>query len=828
MTTKTMFTVLIMTLVLVTGSISLASTSSTSEKLSNTAWLDQVNSFRAMANLPPVTENATWSQGCELHSRYMVKNDVVAHEEDSSNAWYTTEGNTAAKNGNVAVQASSSADDSVFLNMWITGPFHGISMIDPKLYKVGYGSYRENIGTWKSAGTLDITRGRGGIPADVQFPVMFPADGKKTTITRYTGGEAPDPLSPCSGYSVPSGPPIMVQFASTPSVTAHSFSKDGQVLESCVYDETNYTNSNGSYQSTGRTILKMRHGVVIMPREPLTDGTYNVSLTSNGTNHTWSFCVGDSCTSDTTPTPTATQKATATPTSTPTPSPTPTPPPTPDAYEQDNTCQRASSIQTDGTHQSRSFHEQGDTDWVAMDTVTGTHYLIDVRVPSGSRANVGLDLYQSCDTIYSSPYTNYTDTLGIRLNMRAPAQGPLYLKLYHEDGSVFGGDVNYTLSVRDLPATNSGNALIIVADNDPGQQRINQAAQVVNRHAMQYGGYQDGQIYRLYAPYTGVYNDPLTKTLQLAISEWAKETVGQGGMLTLYITGNAEKGRIFLEKSSGQYVDAALLHTWLSELEAARPDIRINIVLDASYAGSFLSALRASSSTRVIIASTGADHVAWVSRTGTLFTDYFFQSLAQGGSFYTALHDAREAIEKAAPWSSPGAGVQLQAANSQQVPQLDDTGDGIADANDGALAKQRGLIAATSPSNQPAPPFIRQVPQPTIQQGVGTVQALVQHDTDAGALAVWAKIYPPSYRPAESTGEPGSDTSVPTTTLTLKSTFAATQDSWYEGTYTFQDAGTYRVVVYAEDANNLLAQPSEITVTVEQDNPVYLPFIQRN
>ncbi len=41
-------------------------------------WLAYVNAYRAMANLPPVAENSTWSDGDFKHARYMVKNDYMA------------------------------------------------------------------------------------------------------------------------------------------------------------------------------------------------------------------------------------------------------------------------------------------------------------------------------------------------------------------------------------------------------------------------------------------------------------------------------------------------------------------------------------------------------------------------------------------------------------------------------------------------------------------------------------------------------------------------------------------------------------------------------
>jgi uncharacterized protein YkwD len=254
-------------------------------------WLGYVNWLRGLSGLPPVTENTIWSDGCWKHSRYMVKNDVIGHSEDSSNEWYTEEGDQAARSGNVAVTSRTNYTYQNAIDMWMTGPFHGIGIIDPKLNQSAFGLYTEAVGRWQGGATLDVNRGRGSMPDGVTFPILFPGNGTEMPYTRYTGNESPDPLTSCPGYTAPSGPPIMMQLGDTPDVTAYSINRDGQPLEACLFDETSYVNSNSSYQSLGRSVLRMRHAVVLMPREPLTAGTYFVSITANGTAHTWSFTI---------------------------------------------------------------------------------------------------------------------------------------------------------------------------------------------------------------------------------------------------------------------------------------------------------------------------------------------------------------------------------------------------------------------------------------------------------------------------------------------------------------------------------------------------------
>src|SRR5262245_39908726 len=65
------------------------------------SWLGYLNQLRALGALPAVSERADLSNGTYLHARYMVKNDVVAHSEDSSLPFYSTAGAAAAARSNV-------------------------------------------------------------------------------------------------------------------------------------------------------------------------------------------------------------------------------------------------------------------------------------------------------------------------------------------------------------------------------------------------------------------------------------------------------------------------------------------------------------------------------------------------------------------------------------------------------------------------------------------------------------------------------------------------------------------------------------------------------
>jgi hypothetical protein len=248
-------------------------------------WLARFNTWRANTGLALLTENSTWSVGDYDHAVYMVKNDLVTHYETPGTPYYTTDGDTAARNSNIFVSSSTSTTDEQAIDWWMQAPFHAMGMMDPRLSQTGFGSYREVKSGWNMGAAVDVVRGNsfsGG-----QYPVYFPGNGATEPLTSYGGGEFPDPLQACPGYSVPTGLPVFIQVGGNVSTVAgpvHSFTGNGVQLNHCVIDSTN--SAVGSY-------LVARGGVILIPQQPLQTGVkYVVSLTVNGQPHTWSFTVG--------------------------------------------------------------------------------------------------------------------------------------------------------------------------------------------------------------------------------------------------------------------------------------------------------------------------------------------------------------------------------------------------------------------------------------------------------------------------------------------------------------------------------------------------------
>ena len=256
-------------------------------------WLRYLNQFRRETDLPLLVENSEWSEGSQLHSIYMVKTDLVRHAEISASPWYTEAGALAAESGILFADPWEAVSLESMINYWISTPFSLVPVIDPELYAVGFGLYREALGKVRVAATLDVKQGLGTLPATVIYPLPFPRDGGQTWILKSVFPERPQPLTSCPGYARVTGPPIILQIGpgdQTPQVTEHTFRRGETELEHCIFDETTYVNPAPALQERGRLILDQRDAIVLIPRAPLQAGqSYTVNVVVNGVPFGWSF-----------------------------------------------------------------------------------------------------------------------------------------------------------------------------------------------------------------------------------------------------------------------------------------------------------------------------------------------------------------------------------------------------------------------------------------------------------------------------------------------------------------------------------------------------------
>lgn len=254
-----------------------------------------LNELRALSGLAAVSDDDGMADGARSHSRYMVRTGEMAHSEDPTSEWYTPEGDLAARQSNLAVfgRADATARDAVELLM--VSPFHGIAFVDPALSSSGAGIFRDSgADRFRTGFTINVNGGRSAA-APSQFPVTWPGHQSTVHLLTYPGGEYPDPLAPCSGYTAPTGTPLLLLFEGDRQVHDATLTDDrGRTLATCAYDRQRYTNPDADAQETGRQALGSRNAIVVIPREPLeADRRYHADVATSAGDVTWSFTTGD-------------------------------------------------------------------------------------------------------------------------------------------------------------------------------------------------------------------------------------------------------------------------------------------------------------------------------------------------------------------------------------------------------------------------------------------------------------------------------------------------------------------------------------------------------
>ena len=133
--------------------------------------------------------------------------------------------------------------------------------------------------------------------------------------------------------------------------------------------------------------------------------------------------------------------------------------PTPDHSSR---CNQATQVNPSEIFQEGQFETAFDIDWFTFEGLANTAYRIDVDIPSGSVADVNLELYPACDQV---PADNWIESFSpsVELDFKPTTTGPVYLRLTNADDSQFGDQLRYQLSVRQLNLESATGAVIIVA-----------------------------------------------------------------------------------------------------------------------------------------------------------------------------------------------------------------------------------------------------------------------------------------------------------------------------------------------------------------------------
>ena len=119
--------------------------------------------------------------------------------------------------------------------------------------------------------------------------------------SRIDGGDYPDPLAACPGYTAPTGAPISIQLGEgygpdgSLEVESDSVTRDGVEIETCLITAASYSGGNADQTELGKYGLVRIGAAVIIPREPLAPGHYQVALKEAGKLYQWRFTVAAAC-----------------------------------------------------------------------------------------------------------------------------------------------------------------------------------------------------------------------------------------------------------------------------------------------------------------------------------------------------------------------------------------------------------------------------------------------------------------------------------------------------------------------------------------------------
>lgn len=246
-------------------------------------WLGTLNSYRARSGLGAVSHNSSWDRGTRAHSCYMLENGIT-HDETPGKPGYTTDGDSAGNSSNVALANSANATPQVFVEMWLTAPFHAIGILRPNLTRSSYGECRKDTGRgYTLAGaTLDVIRGIDRSRPAATKPIVFPGNGSTTRLYRFLG-ETPNPKTMCR-LSGSVGLPLIAMMPKAFTSASSTLTGPNGKIATCTLHASNTT-------GVASSILGGDRAAVVMPHVVLADGKYTASVKTNTGSVTWSFTV---------------------------------------------------------------------------------------------------------------------------------------------------------------------------------------------------------------------------------------------------------------------------------------------------------------------------------------------------------------------------------------------------------------------------------------------------------------------------------------------------------------------------------------------------------
>jgi len=542
--------------------------------------------------------------------------------------------------------------------------------------------------------------------------------------------------------------------------------------------------------------------------------------------------------------PTDTPTWTSTPTWTPTITPTSTPTRTP--IPDGNACDRAIQVPTNGLPRQDSFESTTDLEWFSFEGMQNKTYRISINVPHQSSADVTLELYPDCDN-NNSDHVHESFSAGVQQEFTPPRDGPVYLRLSSEATNPSASDMSYHISAQEVQAVDPMGAVIIVAgrlkENDRLQPNIQAMTDKVFDMYIDRGYIEEDIRYLSTVDSfdSEEYKLPATvDDLRRTITDWAVNRIKLdyvADVLTLYMMDHGKEDALFLDGTRNEILNPYQLDEWLTVLEEAVPGIKINVIIEACHAGSFIKAPGSiSKEGRIIVTSSDQEGLAYASKHGAYFSEHFLTAIIRGENLFSSWWQAKNTTQGH--------------SRLKQKPWIDGNGNGIHnEQEDYNKAAVRGFGYVGTLSNEETEQiYLSHITQAEISQSEsgssGIITVRVQTDgeveeTDHSGREVWAVVYSPSYTPPESSSVELVGLDEETTSIIE---LTSTNNEYYEGKFDFTEVGNHRVVIHAVDENDLSAPSQEVEFMLDElrrtDEPnkvevpavqqkIYLPFISQ-
>ncbi|MFH1136819.1 MAG: right-handed parallel beta-helix repeat-containing protein, partial [Pseudomonadota bacterium] len=136
-----------------------------------------------------------------------------------------------------------------------------------------------------------------------------------------------------------------------------------------------------------------------------------------------------------------------------------------------------------------------------------------------------------------------------------------------------------------------------------------------------YRGYEDDDIAYLTSDSKNSSRDGAATKTNLAAQIAA---AGDANELLLFLHDHGGNGTFWLDKQNNESLTAAELDGWLDELQSDNPDIKITVIIEACFSGSFIIPLQGSN--RIIITSSSSDEQSYLIWDGYISFSYPFWS----------------------------------------------------------------------------------------------------------------------------------------------------------------------------------------------------------